>query len=89
MLASLASLATCHPPRTGGFAGGIGVSIKAPQKKSRTYTHIACMISFADVHGCAKRREVQRTYLGMENRDAASFFLIFLHSVDHLGGDVR
>lgn len=25
----------------------------------------------------------------MENRDAASLFLIFLHSVGHLGGDVR
>lgn len=44
---------------------------------------------FTNVPVCADRRHDHRFYLGMENRDAASLFIIFLHSVNHLGGDVR
>lgn len=82
------SIVSCLPPPTGGFAGGIGVSKKARQNLTDTHTQAAVM-SFVYVHICVRRREVQEPYLGMENRDAASFFLIFLHSVGHLGGDVR
>lgn len=91
-LAPLASLATCPPPSstttTGGFAGGVGVSIKAQRNHAGTHPQpgVVCLVDVrVRVYEDVKSKE---TYLGVENRDAASFFLIFLHSVGHLGGAV-
>ncbi len=82
------SIVSYLPPPTGGFAGGIRVSEKGRQ--NHTATHLqASATCFVYVRRSVRRRVLRGPYLGMKNRDAASFFLIFLHSVGHLGGEAR
>lgn len=68
--------------------GAFGVSNKGPEKQRAALSQTG-RTRFGCVHTAVQRRGAPGAYLGMENRDAASFFLIFLHSVGHLGGDSR
>lgn len=88
-LAPLASLAGCHPPHRWFCRGHRVFQKKKERGKHRATGTQGEVTPLLCVHVFVRRREPKWPYLRMENRDAASFFLIFLHSVGHLGGDAR
>lgn len=87
-VAILAPLACCHPPPVIMQGASEFPQITAGQNRTAKEKRDG-VTRFVCARVPVRMGAVRGPYLGMENRDAASFFLIFLHSVGHLGGGVR
>lgn len=88
--ASTFSIVSWLPPPHRWFCRGHRVFQKKKERGKHRATGTQGEVTpLLCVHVFVRRREPKWPYLRMENRDAASFFLIFLHSVGHLGGDAR